>query len=368
MPSLTFVLPHWVYWSVLVLFPLIAVALVRREAQRNDAGRPNYFLAYLFLVTAGFIGMHRFYLRSPWGLLFIPFFFAVLWTSADIRDAREDVSRMRSESQKTERLLTRAQTTATRQPEGAEQRIADANAAATTARDALSGAQTALTTANTHARIAAIVLGLLLLGDALLIPGLVRRERARWTPPPPPLAAHPLETAVPDTPVKQPVRGLEAIDWLVRTVGSLVAYWSVLAVFAYYYEVVARYVFNSPTNWVHESMFLMFGMQYMLAGAYAYRDETHVRVDIVYSQLSVRGRAICDVITSFFFFLFVGTMLFTGWRFASDAMSVGERSFTEWGIQYWPVKLMIPVGATLLLLQGFSRLMRDIATVFGRSA
>ena len=138
-----------------------------------------------------------------------------------------------------------------------------------------------------------------------------------------------------------------------RWTGEFSAYWAVLAVFAFYYEVIARYVFNSPTNWVHESMFLMFGAQYMLAGAYAYRDETHVRVDIVYSKLSMRGRAICDVITSVFFFLFVGTMLVTGWRFASDAMGVGEASFTEWGIQYWPIKLVIPIGAALLLLQGF---------------
>ncbi len=195
------------------------------------------------------------------------------------------------------------------------------------------------------------------------------RARATETLPPP-LEAHPLETAVPDnlTPSPGSGSGLWLIDVLVRWTGELAAYWAVLAVFTYYYEVVARYVFNSPTNWVHESMFLMFGMQYMLAGAYAYRDDTHVRVDIVYSQLSQRGRAICDVITSAFFFLFIGTMLVTGWRFASDSMGVGETSFTEWGIQYWPVKLTIPIGAALLLLQGFSRLMRDIAVVARKAA
>jgi TRAP-type mannitol/chloroaromatic compound transport system permease small subunit len=37
-----------------------------------------------------------------------------------------------------------------------------------------------------------------------------------------------------------------------------------------------------------------------------------------------------------------------------------EVSFTEWGIQYWPVKLMIPIGAVLLILQAFARLIRDI--------
>ena len=82
-----------------------------------------------------------------------------------------------------------------------------------------------------------------------------------------------------------------------------------ISVFAYYYEVIARFVFNSPTNWVHESMFLMFGMQYMLAGAYAYREDQHVRVDVFYAKFSPRGKAIADIITSVFFFIFIGTML-----------------------------------------------------------
>ena len=80
-------------------------------------------------------------------------------------------------------------------------------------------------------------------------------------------------------------------------VGEFVAYWAVISVFAYYYEVIARFVFNSPTNWVHESMFLMYGMQYMLAGAYAYREDQHVRVDVFYIKFSPRGKAIADIVT-----------------------------------------------------------------------
>ncbi len=368
MPSLTFVLPHWLYWSTLVLFPLVATYLVHRQRTRPDAGRPNYFLAYLLLVTAGFLGMHRFYLKNAWGFVFIPFFLGVLWTSAEVRDAREIVSRTRSDAEQAERLLTRAKSDVDRGVEGAADRLKEAEAKAVVARDAFAVAQAGRISADDNARIAAIVLGLLLLGDAFLVPGLVRRAREREAGARSPPVVHPMEAAVPDTALKRPVRGLGPVDWLVRVTGELVAYWAVLAVFAYYYEVVGRYVFNSPTNWVHESMFLMFGMQYMLAGAYAYRDETHVRVDIVYSHLSRRGRAICDIITSVFFFMFTGTMLVTGWRFASDAISVGERSFTEWGIQYWPVKLAIPVGAALLILQGFSRLLRDIATAVGKTS
>ena len=122
-------------------------------------------------------------------------------------------------------------------------------------------------------------------------------------------------------------------------------------------------MFNSPTNWVHESTFLMFGMQYMVAGAYAYRGESHVRVDLLYTHLSARGKAVCDVIGSVFVLLFLAVMLWTGWTFASQAIDMREVSFTEWGIQYWPVKLMIPIGAILLILQAIARLIRDIHTL-----
>ena len=55
----------------------------------------------------------------------------------------------------------------------------------------------------------------------------------------------------------------------------------------------------------------------------------------------------------------------SGWvrRFAMDSVHNGETSFTEWGIQYWPVKLCIPIGAALIVLQGVSKLLKDIVIV-----
>ena len=151
------------------------------------------------------------------------------------------------------------------------------------------------------------------------------------------------------------------IDAVSRWSGHYVAYWSVLAVFVYYYEVMARYVFNSPTNWAHESMFLMFGMQYLLSGAFALREDSHVRVDVIYVMLPDRGKAMLDIVTSIFFFIFAGALLWTGWIFMADSVRVWEVSFTEWAIQYWPVKCTIAIGAALILLQGLSKLLKDIA-------
>ena len=217
-----------------------------------------------------------------------------------------------------------------------------------------------------------LLIAAMLLIDAILLPRMVRRRRELERDQP-----QAAETEIPDVQeigvTHDPSRHLrnpltDAIEWINTKAGEFVAYWSVIAVFFYYYEVIARYVFNSPTNWVHESMFLMFGMQYMISGAYAYREDQHVRVDVIYTKFSPRGKAIADIISSIFFFIFTLTLLWTGWRFASDAIQVGERSFTEWGIQYWPVKLMIPVGAALIALQGVSKLIKDVLFVIRKEA
>src|SRR5207247_6950667 len=70
MPSLNFVLPHWLYWGVLVVFPLIAIYLVKRQKERGVPQGPSLFVAYLFWLCSGFMGLHRLYLRSMWGFIF----------------------------------------------------------------------------------------------------------------------------------------------------------------------------------------------------------------------------------------------------------------------------------------------------------
>ncbi|HEX6957613.1 MAG TPA: TRAP transporter small permease subunit [Ferrovibrio sp.] len=344
MPSLTFVLPHWLYWAALIFFPFIAMYLVSRQKQRGVPTGPSLAIAYMFWLFSGFVGLHRFYLRSMIGVVFIPVFIGILYTNSLLSDAREDVSRTRA----------------------AVEHAQPAEAAAK--KQEFAAAEAELANRHTWSRGLAILMGVMLLGDAVLLPGAVRRRREVERGQ---AAAHEIEPPVDfveagvgqDPTLHLRTRLTDGIEWINIKAGEYVAYWSLIAVFVYYYEVIARYVFNSPTNWVHESMFLMFGMQYMICGAYAYREDQHVRVDVVYAKLSPRGKAIADIISSVFFFIFTITMLWTGWRFANDAIGMGEHSFTEWGIQYWPVKLMIPIGAALIALQGLSKLIKDILFV-----
>lgn len=150
------------------------------------------------------------------------------------------------------------------------------------------------------------------------------------------------------------------IDKISEFTGVFIAFWTVTAVVAYFYEVVMRYLFNMPTIWVHESSFLLFGMQYLMTGAYAMLHGAHVRVDIMYIKLPPRGRVGMDIFTSVFFFIFVLALMGTSWTFFISSFEMGEISLETWGIQYWPVKLLMFVGACLLTLAGISKLIKDI--------
>ena len=246
----------------------------------------------------------------------------------------------------------------------AAERFANAQAASSKAEGEFASAMGNLNRWYGYSRWLALLMAGMLAVDAALLPFLVQRQKLREAKED---VAAPVE--VPDVAAmgthEDPTLGMhnrftDAIEWVNIRVGEFVGYWAVISVFAYYYEVIARFAFNSPTNWVHESMFLMYGMQYMLAGAYAYQCDQHVRVDVFYVKFSPRGKAIADIITSLFFFIFIGTLFWTSWKFAADAVSLREVSFTEWGVQYWPVKLMMPIGAGLLLLQGVAKLIKDI--------
>jgi TRAP-type mannitol/chloroaromatic compound transport system permease small subunit len=161
---------------------------------------------------------------------------------------------------------------------------------------------------------------------------------------------------------------LRGIDWISRVTGRFIAWWTLLAVLIITLEVTLRYVFDRPTNWAHESMTLIFAMQYILAGAYAHLTKSHVRVDVIYQSLSPRNRARIDVLTSLLFFLFVGVMTWTGWTFFWDSWLMREVSFTDWGPPLWPVKFTVFLGPLLLLLQGFANFIRDaVFAATGRS-
>ena len=359
MPNLSFVLPHWLYWSGLVLFPLIAIFLYRRAKPQSDS-KLTLPIAYFFLITGGFIGLHRLYLKSKWSLVFISLFVAILYVNVELRESRNNLSGANNEISIAEYKVERAEKNLAKGKTNAEQKLQAAQERLTNAEADLTVATQTQTRWHQISQSLGGAILILLLIDFLLMPRLLRRRNAA--------ATDMVETAFHCPVVEQEHDDLtepfvfnRLVSRMNGLAGEFVAYWSLIAVIVYYYEVIARYVFNSPTNWAHEGMFLMFGMQYLLAGGYVLRESAHVRVDVFYMHFSNRTKAIVDLITSVFFFIFMCTLMVTGWTFFMDSFEVKEVSFTEWAIQYWPIKFALPLGALLLLLQGIAMLIKDIS-------
>jgi TRAP-type mannitol/chloroaromatic compound transport system permease small subunit len=156
---------------------------------------------------------------------------------------------------------------------------------------------------------------------------------------------------------------LNAVDGINDWVGKVLSVGVLFMFFLVLIEVIRRYFFNSPTVWGNELTQLTFGVYAVLGGGYVLRWGGHVNVDIFYGRFSTRGRAIVDIITFSLFFIFCGMILIYGGSLAWESLSRLEHSQSAWNPPLYPVKLMIPTGAFLLMIQGIAKLVRDIVTV-----
>lgn len=155
---------------------------------------------------------------------------------------------------------------------------------------------------------------------------------------------------------------LQFIDNLNDRVGKCVALFIICMMLILLWEVMMRYVFNSPTKWAHETSEFFYGAHLILGGAYALRWRAHVNIDILQRRLSPRRRAIVNLFTWMSFFVFAVVLLWKGGQLAWTSVVRQEVSQSVWAPPLWPVYLTIPLGAALLLLQGLAKYISDVYT------
>ncbi len=157
-------------------------------------------------------------------------------------------------------------------------------------------------------------------------------------------------------------RLLKIIDGISEWSGKLFAYllWPGVAVLIY--EIGARYLFNAPTIWAHGTSQRIFAAYYFIGGAYVLLHKSHINMDVLYNRFSLRTRAILDVVGTPFFLAFCGVLLWWGIGYAWESLIRLEPDNTPFRAPLYPVKLMIPLGALLILLQGLAKFGHDLFT------
>ena len=155
-------------------------------------------------------------------------------------------------------------------------------------------------------------------------------------------------------------RLIYAIDQLSRTVGHVFAWCIVILMLGTSYEVFVRYALNDPTSWAFDFSYIMYGALFYMAGAYTLSRGGHVRADMFYRLWRPRTQATVELALYIaFFFPGIIAMIGSGWVYGTESMKILEKSINSpVGIPVWQIKMLIPVGAILIGLQGLAEVMR----------
>ena len=156
------------------------------------------------------------------------------------------------------------------------------------------------------------------------------------------------------------------IDWLNERVGLAVIWLILASTVISGLNAAVRKIFNYSSNGFLEIQWYLFAAAFLLAAGYTLLHREHVRVDVVSSRFSKRTQIWLDVVGFVMFLTPVcAAVLWFGTPFFLQALESGEMSSNAGGLIRWPVYLMMPLGFALLLLQGWSELIKRIAFLKG---
>lgn len=174
--------------------------------------------------------------------------------------------------------------------------------------------------------------------------------------------------------IPAPKRMPAAIRLYVRTVDKLGKGAGVVAMFLTFVllailveSTFARLLFGVSHIWSVEMAMFTMTAYYLLGGAISEQDHYHVRMDLFYSRLPDRGKAIMDSVTGllvifYLVLLFTGAISNTHWAWVNKQVN-----FSAWAPPMAPIKLIMTVGIGLMLLQVIATFFRDLARALGRS-
>ena len=158
----------------------------------------------------------------------------------------------------------------------------------------------------------------------------------------------------------------KGIDRLNAFVGKYSIWLIFAATFISAANAIVRKVFDTSSNAFLEVQWYLFAWSFLIAAGYTLLHREHVRIDVINSRLSKKTQVWIDIV-GFAFFLtpLCLTILWLSTPVAIQMYQSGEVSGNPGGLIRWPVWAAIPVGITLLMLQGWSELIKRIAFLTG---
>lgn len=152
-------------------------------------------------------------------------------------------------------------------------------------------------------------------------------------------------------------RGIDLLAQLMGRIGwVLILYCTFFGVT----DVFLRYVLNSPSLWISTTLQFAMVLLACVGGIYSLNDNAFVKLDLFYANFSARKKAVCDIITVVFTFLFLVVLVWKGYQAAMLSVMLKQVTPTSIPIPIYPLKAFFPVTGAIMLLIVIKKLVNDI--------
>ena len=156
------------------------------------------------------------------------------------------------------------------------------------------------------------------------------------------------------------------IDGLSEAVGRAAIWLVLIVVVISSGNAVSRFAFNMSSNGLLEVQWYLFSAIFLFCAAYVLKRNEHIRIDVIAGRLSERTQNWIDVFGILVFLLPMALIVaYLSWPVFMNAWTTGENSPNPGGLIRWPVRLMMPLGFLLLILQACSELIKRFAFLTG---
>jgi TRAP-type mannitol/chloroaromatic compound transport system permease small subunit len=159
--------------------------------------------------------------------------------------------------------------------------------------------------------------------------------------------------------------GIDRVNQFLGTVASILILLSCVVSAS---NALLRYGLDISNNWPLELQWYLFSAAVMLGASYTLKRNEHVRVDLIYSQLSDRGRLYIDLF-GLSLFLMPACILFAWLSWTTlfyPSWLIAEHSLNAGGLPRYPIKFIVPFGFFMLSLQGLSEIIKRIGALKGK--
>jgi len=131
------------------------------------------------------------------------------------------------------------------------------------------------------------------------------------------------------------------------------------------FDAFTRNVINMPVHWAVEFTQFTLAAYYFMGGAFTLKNDSHVRMDLIYSSLSDRNKARLNLATAVCLIFYLVVTLIGGISSLQYAIATNEKRFSIWNPSVIPIKALLVACLVLMLMQAVSLVFKHIATLRG---